>query len=128
MGQSDRRTDSPVNAFLRTRPGGGRLSRPAWLIGAAVAVVALGGTLFGENGLPSYLKLRAERQRLERQVEDLRSRESVLAGDLEALESDEEILERVARERYRMHRPGETVIELIGGPDAEAPAEDAPSS
>jgi cell division protein FtsB len=89
------------------------------IIGGIVTVVALGSILLGDHGVPSFLKLRAERRALEAEVENLRAREATLAADIEALEQDPEVLERVARERYRMHKPGETVIEVIGGSGKE---------
>lgn len=103
--------------YLRGAPSRRGLPRPAVIVGGAVAVVILGGTLLGERGLPSYLSLRRDRGELEARVAELREREQSLASDLEALEQDPEMVERVARERYRMHRPGERVMDVLGGPE-----------
>jgi len=97
------------------------------IIGGLVATIAVGSALLGEHSIRSLLKLRAERSGLEAEVEDLRSREESLAADIDALDSDPEVLERVARERYRMHKPGETVIEVIGGPSGK-PTDKPPAS
>lgn len=110
----------PSGAYLRGRPartlpdaGRGML----WL-GALLAALMLVGVLFGERSLSSYLRLRGERQALEREVEALRARHDALAADLEALETDPEALERVAREIHGMHAPGEQVLQVVEEPPA----------
>ena len=77
----------------------------------------------GANGLRTYLDLRSERLRLEREVADLQRRRAEIETGLVALRdtSDTETLERIAREKYRMRRPQEKVIEIVGE-DALAPA------
>ena len=127
MGQATRRTTDRSGPYLRGRPSKRFLPRTSMLIGSAVTAVALGGALLGDHGIPSFMKLRAERRALEAEVRDLETREQALSTDLDALEQDDDLLERVARERYRMHRPGETVIEVIGGPDGE-PEDNPPPS
>jgi len=87
-----------------------------WLGAVAVAVL-LAVALLGENGLRTYLGLRAERRQLETDVESLRTHHLELERGLAALDpetGDPAALERVARERYRMRKPGETVIEVVG--------------
>ena len=80
-------------------------------------------TLTGANGLRTYLDLRSERLRLEREVADLQRRRAEIETGLVALRdtADTETLERIAREKYRMRRPQEKVIEIVGE-DALAPA------
>ena len=119
----------PVPAFARGAPGvrGSPLRRRLrlsllWLGGAAVLVLSY-TTLTGANGLRTYLDLRSERLRLEREVADLQRRRAEIETGLVALRdtSDTETLERIAREKYRMRRPQEKVIEIVGE-DALAPA------
>ncbi|MBK9302945.1 MAG: septum formation initiator family protein [bacterium] len=84
--------------------------------------VLLYTTLTGTNGLHTYLDLRREQLRLEQEVADLQRRRAEIVTGLVALRdtADTETLERVAREKYRMRRPQEKVIEIVGE-DALAP-------
>ena len=67
--------------------------------------------------------LEPERLRLEQEVADLQRRRAEIVTGLVALRdtADTETLERVAREKYRLRRPQEKVIEIVGE-DALAPA------
>jgi cell division protein FtsB len=93
-----------------------------WLGGAGVGVL-LYTSLTGANGLRTYLDLRQERLRLEREVAELQRRRAEIETGLVALRdtADTETLERIAREKYRMRRPQEKVIEIVGE-DELAPA------
>ncbi len=112
------RTSGTKGPFLRGgQPAVKRIRRPALWIGAAAVAVLLTVALLGENGLRTYLGLREERVQLEAEVERLREHHEDLETGLAALDEetgDPEALERVARERYRMRKPGETVIEVVG--------------
>ncbi len=116
--------------FLRgSPPAAGRSRRPLLLIAIAAGLVIGLSSMLGENGLPSFLSLRGERTRLEQDVEALRERETRLENDLEALDEDPEALESLVREKFRMRRPGETVIEVVGEDlldDSDAPDADRP--
>ena len=117
-------TDGP---FLRgAPPAGKRIRKPMLCLCAAAAVILLGVALTGENGLGTLFGLRSERLQAENDVEQLRAHHDELQAGLAALDEetgDPEALERVARERYRMHKPGETVIEVVG--EDELPAADS---
>ncbi len=83
------------------------------LAGVAACLLA-SASLLGENGLPAYRRLDSQRTELALEVDRLRARESALRAGVDALRHDPEALERVARERYRMHKPGERIIEIVG--------------
>jgi cell division protein FtsB len=80
--------------------------------------------LFGEHGLRAYLALRSERDQLQEAVDVLEVRHDGLEEDLSSLESDDATLERIAREKYRMRREGETVIEVVGEDEGVRPGAD----
>jgi len=113
-----RRNTSTAGPYLRGGPPARRrIRRPVLWLGGAAVVVLLVVALLGENGMRTYLRLRAERVRLEEDVQRLRTQREDLEAGLTALDEqtgDPEALERVARERYRMRKPGETVIEVVG--------------
>ena len=63
--------------------------------------------------LGSYRDLAAAKDRqqyLEQRIEDTQLRNDQLRSRIERLQSDPASLERVAREQYRMQRPGDVVI------------------
>ncbi len=112
------RNSPATGPFLRGRPPASRrIRKPVLWLGAVAVAVLLAVALLGENGLRTYLGLRAERRQLETDVESLRTHHLELERGLAALDpetGDPAALERVARERYRMRKPGETVIEVVG--------------
>jgi hypothetical protein len=58
--------------------------------------------------------------RLQRQVAELERRQAMLQRAIAHRESDPQVLERLARERYGMARKGETVYRIIEVTDEEA--------
>jgi len=108
----------PQSPFLRIRPPAARrIRKPVLWIAGAAALALVASALVGKNGLRTYLDLRAERIQLANEVEVLAEHRAELDAGLAALDENSgnsEALERIARERYRMRRPGETVIEVVG--------------
>ena len=101
--------------FLRIAPRRGARAKRSFLLLALVVGIPIAlSSLLGENGLPTFLRLRGEEKILQHDVESLRARAAELENDVDALETDPEALERLVREKYRMRRPGEEVIEVVG--------------
>jgi cell division protein FtsB len=102
--------------FLRGRPPGRRNLR--WPV---LALIALGfglltaTTLLGDNGIATHRRLVRDRVAATAEVERLRAQRRELQSRIDALNTSPAALERIAREKYGMKRPGEAVIELIGG-------------
>ncbi len=102
--------------FLRGQPPGRRSLR--WPL---LALIALGfglltaTTLLGDNGIATHRRLVRDRVAATEEVERLRAQRLELQSRIDALNTNPAALERIAREKYGMKRPGETVIELIGG-------------
>jgi cell division protein FtsB len=110
-------------AFLRERVPQGP-SRSTWsrkrsfaVGGAVVGLLLILPPLLGENGLPAYFQLRQKRDRLEREVAELRQRDKELEERTEAIQKDPQVLEQFARERYNMKREDEEVYEIVPPPD-----------
>ncbi len=83
-----------------------------WLaIGALVAGVVL--VQLGDSGVPSWRRLQVQDAQLAREVEDLTTRNEELRRDLKQIKTDPELLERLAREKAGMQRPGEAVLTLL---------------
>jgi len=73
----------------------------------------------------SWWEQRQEIRRAEQRVELLRSERENLERERDRLSSDEQI-ERLARERFNLVKPGETAWAVVPGP--ETPAEPPPAS
>lgn len=71
------------------------------------------GILFGDEGLAGVAVRAARVWRLERRVAALERRQVWLQREVELRESDPVKLERLARERYGMVVPGETVYRIV---------------
>ncbi len=69
--------------------------------------------VFADGGLFSIVARRVHLWQLERQVVRLEARQAVLLQAIEHRESDPVVLERLARERYGMALPGETVYRIV---------------
>lgn len=110
---SRRRAASPLaSPQLRRRPR----SVPKLLIlgGLALAVVFL----FGDHGLFSLTARKRERTRVLAEIDSLRAVQEKLVGERDRLEHDLQYVEELARNRYRMARPGEKVFRVIPRPES----------
>ncbi len=87
--------------------------RRAWVFGTVIALIALVvGSIVGDRG---FLNLVERRQRLERlryEIESLRLDNARLAGEVAALSSSPQAIERLAREELGLARADETVFLL----------------
>ena len=101
--------------------------RASILVGCSVAVlslVVLG--IVGENG---YLDRRARRrqiQALTAEIEKIKQDNQQLSRMVRDLRSDPQAIEKLARERLRLGRPGEVIITLPPGQPQPAPSVSAP--
>ncbi len=87
-----------------------------WLaIGALVAGVVL--VQLGDSGVPSWRRLQVQDAQLVREVDDLTTRNEELRRDLKQIKTDPELLERLAREKAGMQRPGEAVLKVLPAGD-----------
>jgi cell division protein FtsB len=90
-----------------------------WMAATAVlAGVAL--VQMGDSGVPAWRRLRAQDAQLGREVEELTTRNAELRKELQALKDDPETLERLAREKAGMRRPGEEVMVVLPAAEARA--------
>jgi cell division protein FtsB len=77
--------------------------------------------VFGRMGLVAHLRLKDEATRIEGEIARVEGEIGVLDRRVDALNRDPHTIERLARERLGMVRPGETVF-LFDGPPPHAPA------
>ena len=79
--------------------------------GAVVAAALLFGyhAIFGENGLSVYEQRRAEDRVVRKKIDELKRENAKLDGQVKALKTDPDAIEREARERLHYARPGEVI-------------------
>ena len=90
------------------------------LIGLSVYFALFGG----EYSVFEVRRVRAERVELEQRLVELEQANDCLRAWADVLETDSATIERLARERYGMIRPGE-VLYRITGPSDSAPTDAA---
>ncbi|MEC7848506.1 MAG: septum formation initiator family protein [Candidatus Neomarinimicrobiota bacterium] len=69
--------------------------------------------IFGDHGLLQLYKLERERAKVQAQIAQLRKERERVMVEKNQLENDIQYLEKLARERYRMVKPGEKVYKVI---------------
>ena len=69
--------------------------------------------IFGDHGLLQLYKLKRERAKVQTQIAQLRKERERVMVEKNWLENDIQYLEKLARERYRMVKPGEKVYKVI---------------
>jgi len=69
--------------------------------------------IFGDHGLLQLYKLKQERAEIQNHISKLRQNREVLISEKNRLENDLNYIEKLARERYRMAKPGEQVFKVV---------------
>ena len=80
-----------------------------FLIGVTLLVIFI----FGDHGLMQLYKLKQERKKVQELIIQLREDREQLTAEKNRLENDLEYIEKLARERFRMAKPGEKVFKVI---------------
>ena len=69
--------------------------------------------LFGDHGLFQLYKLKEEKKEVQNQIYEFRQNRENLISEKTRLENDLNYIEKLAREKYRMAKPGEKVFKVI---------------
>ena len=69
--------------------------------------------VFGDHGLLQLYKLKRERTKIQNHILKLRHNKEVLISEKNRLKNDLDYIEKLAREKYRMAKPGEQVFKVI---------------
>ena len=78
-----------------------------------IATTLLVVFVFGDHGLLQLYKLKRERAEIQNHIIKLRQNKEVLIAEKNRLENDLDYIEKLAREKYRMAKPGEQVFKVI---------------
>jgi cell division protein FtsB len=106
--------------FLRVR----RPEKPFWekaIKLALVGVIAISAftIVFGNYGLLRMLELRKETRHLEEQIAYYKMKKKLLEMERDKLKSDAFTIEKHARERLGLYKPGEAVFLFLDADSAE---------
>ncbi len=80
------------------------------LIGALIALPLGGYVLFSSRGIVSRIELEWEKHKLLSNIETMKMQQDSLKAVIKRLETDTLLIEKLARERYGMTKPGEHVF------------------
>ena len=69
--------------------------------------------VFGDHGLFQLYKLKKERAEIQLYISQLRKNQETLSNEKNRLENDFKYIEKLAREKYRMAKPGEKVFKVL---------------
>lgn len=95
-----------------------------WLVGGALLVLAAYFALFGgEYGLFELRRVRSELETERMRLEDVRAEVARLEARVDSLENDDLTIERIAREKWGMIRPGEKLYRFEDAPADTAAAD-----
>ena len=85
----------------------------AWVSAAIILLILLQLFVFRDEGLYTLLKLRQEINEMEAHIQRLEIEKAELESERDRLLNDPEYLERIAREKFRMAKPGEKVFHVV---------------
>ena len=69
--------------------------------------------IFGDHGLLQLYKLKKEKNKIQNHITNHREEKEKLKSEKHRLENDIDYIEKLAREKYRMAKPGEKVFKVI---------------
>ena len=87
-----------------------KLVRSILILGAIVLLIIF---FFGDHGVYQLYRLRAEKAEIQQSIVQLREVKKRLESEKTRLETDYEYIEQLAREQYRMAKPGEKVFKVV---------------
>ena len=87
-----------------------KLVRFVLIFGAIVLLIIF---FFGDHGVYQLYRLREEKAEIQQSIVQLREEKIRLESEKTRLESDYKYIEQLARERYRMAKPGEKVFKVV---------------
>ena len=80
------------------------------LISVAILLITF---FFGDHGLYHLYTIKAERKKIQGEIDFLREKRVVLENEKTKLKTDFKYIEEMAREKYRMAKKGEKVFKVI---------------
>jgi len=69
--------------------------------------------IFGDHGLLKLYKIKNERQAIQKEIASLREEREKLKSEKIKTENDLNYIEKIAREKYKMVKPGEKIFKVV---------------
>ena len=80
------------------------------ILGAIVLLIVF---FLGDHGVYQLYSLREEKAEIQQSIVQLREEKKRLESEKTRLQTDYEYIEQLARENYRMAKPGEKVFKVV---------------
>ena len=78
----------------------------------AIIVGCISLILFSDRGLINLWSLKKEKVEIQNEINNLRNQIALLEKEEEKLKFDEKYIEKIAREKFKMVKPGERVFKV----------------
>ena len=85
------------------------------LLMVTIVVGCISLLLFSDRGLINLWSLKKEKLEIQNEINDLRNQIAMLEKEEEKLKFDEKYNEKIAREKFKMVKPGERVFKVTDG-------------
>tara|TARA_Y100000768_G_C23809892_1_gene601261 strand:- start:16 stop:345 length:330 start_codon:yes stop_codon:yes gene_type:complete len=69
--------------------------------------------IFGDHGLIKLYKIKAKRKKVQNHITQLREEREKKINEKNKIENDLNYIERIAREKYKMVKPGEKIFKVV---------------
>ena len=69
--------------------------------------------IFGDHGLLKLYNIKSERKIIQKKIVQLREEKEILKNEKSKIENDLDYIEKIAREKYKMVKPGEKIFKVI---------------
>ena len=69
--------------------------------------------IFGDHGLIKLYKIKSQRKKVQNHIAQLRKEREERKEEKNKVENDLEYIEKVAREKYKMVKPGEKIFKVL---------------
>lgn len=69
--------------------------------------------VFGDHGLLKLYRIKSERKLVQSKIANLRAERKTLKNEKNKIENDLHYIEKIAREKYKMVKPGEKIFKVI---------------
>ena len=82
------------------------------LVMVAIILGCVSLLLFSDRGLINLWSLKKEKLEIQNEINNLRNQIALLEKEEEKLKFDEKYIEKIAREKFKMVKPGERVFKI----------------
>ncbi len=92
-----------------------------YFLGVLAAVIFLAVVSFfrGDYSIITYVRLKHDIRQAETHTQELKDQKVILEAERERLKHDDEYIEKLAREKYKMTEKGEKLTRIIRSPERD---------